>query len=357
MNKMNIAIISYGRGGMLHYALDLASILERENNISLFTTEDVSEYLITDRIKIIKDVNLKKFNSAKQVLKKYPNFDIYHFTAFHPSIYSLIFTRKIRLPNVVFTIHDCNIHPYNFKLLKRLKLKLVYNKFLMNILLNKMGMNLCLSTYVAGQVNQKYGVNPLVVRLPNFSDKFKSISKVEKHYFPKINILVFGSIEKYKGIDKVIALINYVNENSIPNIHFTIAGRISKAYTGVFEKLKNTKIYDRYILDSEIDMFFSNADFLIAPYNEVSQSGVVSLALDYHVPIIASDIGSFSEYIKPENGALLIKMCPDSILNAIKEIRKIKEKSIGNIELQRTTQFKKYNNIYENIIKGINETD
>lgn len=353
---MNIAIISYGRGGMLHYALDLASILERENNISLFTTEDVSEYLITDRIKIIKDVNLKKFNSAKQVLEQYPNFDIYHFTAFHPSLYSLIFKKRKNTQKIVFTIHDCNLHSYNFSL-KRLLISIVYGKIFMRIILCKIREVICLSSYVAGQVNQKHGINPYIVRLPNYADKFKSRFTLQKNIEKsKINILLFGGIEKYKGIDKVIALINYVDENNIPNIQFTIAGRISKAYTGVFEKLKNTKIYDRYILDSEIDMFFSNADFLIAPYDEVSQSGVVSLALDFNVPIIASDIGSFSEYIKPENGALLIKMSPESILNAIEEITEVKKDYVENKELHKSAQFKKYNDIYECIIKKTNET-
>jgi glycosyltransferase involved in cell wall biosynthesis len=349
---MKIAIISHGRGGMLHYALDLVSILEDEFEVTLFTTEDLKDFVVSNKVNIVQEINLTKFNSARLILDTFLDFDAYHFTSFHPSLYSLLFKRKKRLENVFFTMHDCNVHPYNYSFIKRIKIKFIYNKFLMKIFLKKINCTVTLSAYVAGQANQKFNIDTFIIRLPNYSNKFRVIPK-ESDYFSKkgTTLLVFGSIEKYKGVDKIIDLLKYIEENDINDINFIIAGRVSEAYLESFQSFKNLSLHDRFILDSEVDTLFKQADYIIAPYEEVSQSGVLSLALDYHLPIIASDIGSFSEYIKPENGKLLKEMTPISILKIINEGVLKRSKNCKVDELEKEQQLEKYVALYSSVQK------
>lgn len=344
MAKMKIAIISYGKGGMLHYALDLASILYIKFEVTLFTNENIEEYSIQNKIKVISAINLGDFGSAKKILREYPNFDIYHITAFHPSLYSILFAKQIN--KLVYTMHDCNIHPYGFSY-KKLKFLIVYNKFFLNLLLKRMNRIVCLSAFVAGQATQKFKIVSGIIRLPNYSEKFSQKSVIKsKINNMNLNILIFGGIEKYKGIDKVVDFIEYVDKNNIKDIQITIAGRVAKSYVEVFEKLKNTTIVNRYILDSEISDFFTEADFLLAPYTEVSQSGVVSLAIDFKLPVIASDIGSFSEYIKPHAGILLEDINPENIIKAIHNWKEKNRSYLVNKELSKEIQLEKYSNIY-----------
>ena len=49
---------------------------------------------------------------------------------------------------------------------------------------------------------------------------------------------------------------------------------------------------------------FYGADMVVLPYRNIYQSGVLFQALRYGVPILASDVGSFSEYVHPELGKL-----------------------------------------------------
>ncbi|MBP7435291.1 MAG: hypothetical protein KA799_03985, partial [Bacteroidales bacterium] len=48
-------------------------------------------------------------------------------------------------------------------------------------------------------------------------------------------------------------------------------------------------IYDRYIPDNEVPIFFSAADLIVMPYKLVKQSGITRIALRYNKPFITTD--------------------------------------------------------------------
>jgi glycosyltransferase involved in cell wall biosynthesis len=54
----------------------------------------------------------------------------------------------------------------------------------------------------------------------------------------------------------------------------------------------------RFIGNDEGADFFSNADYLVLPYREATQSGPLKIAFHYNIPVIASDINSFKEEIE-----------------------------------------------------------
>ena len=43
-------------------------------------------------------------------------------------------------------------------------------------------------------------------------------------------------------------------------------------------------------------MFFSAADIVCLPYTSASQSGVTAIAMHYHKPVVATDVGGLKEY-------------------------------------------------------------
>lgn len=137
-----------------------------------------------------------------------------------------------------------------------------------------------------------------------------------------INFLFFGRIEDYKGLH-VLAEAYKKLIQSYSNISFTVAGSgdFSK-YQSLFKELKQVNIINRYIADNEIDDYFSIPNtVLVLPYLDASQSGVIPIALEYGLPIIASDSGGLKEQMDNGNFGLFCR--PGSVDSLIKQMEYI----------------------------------
>jgi glycosyltransferase involved in cell wall biosynthesis len=74
---------------------------------------------------------------------------------------------------------------------------------------------------------------------------------------------------------------------------------------------------------------------VVLPYLEDSQSGVLFTAFSFGRPVIASDIGSFADFIEPgKTGELFPTGDPDSLMKMLVKLRENKldydEKYIAN---------------------------
>jgi D-inositol-3-phosphate glycosyltransferase len=52
-----------------------------------------------------------------------------------------------------------------------------------------------------------------------------------------------------------------------------------------------------FVPDAETEIYFKSADVLVLPYKYIFQSGVLFLAYNFGLPVIAADVGSFREHI------------------------------------------------------------
>lgn len=113
-----------------------------------------------------------------------------------------------------------------------------------------------------------------------------------------ITFLFFGRIEKYKGL-RVLSEAYKQIAKTHENIELIIAGSGNlNEYVNDFSNLPNSRIENRYISDEEVGSFFSIPNtVLVLPYLDASQSGVIPIALEYGVPIIASDTGGLREQL------------------------------------------------------------
>ena len=115
----------------------------------------------------------------------------------------------------------------------------------------------------------------------------------------KINLLFFGNIQPYKGLSHLLITVNQLSK-IYSNFNLIIAGRCENwdLQYGHLIKNQNTKLYIRFINNDEIPNFFSNSHYLILPYLNATQSGIIQIAYNYNIPIIASNLDSFKEFIK-----------------------------------------------------------
>jgi D-inositol-3-phosphate glycosyltransferase len=70
-------------------------------------------------------------------------------------------------------------------------------------------------------------------------------------------------------------------------------------------------LFDRFIKDDEVSLFFSVADLIVQPYRTATQSGVTQIAFHFEKPMLVTDVGGLSEIVtagkcgyvvKPESG-------------------------------------------------------
>ena len=172
----------------------------------------------------------------------------------------------------------------------------------------------------------------------------------------KKNILFFGLIRKYKGLDILLEAFEKLPDD----YQLIIAG---EPY-GSFEPYQ--KIIDRlpgkerivkvlkYIKDSEVSDYFSAADLAVLPYRSATQSGISSVSYHFEVPMIVTDVGGLKETIGDRGtGIVASEGSPEAISreilrffsseeirkNCIENIRKEKERLSWKTFAEKLTGF------------------
>lgn len=117
----------------------------------------------------------------------------------------------------------------------------------------------------------------------------------------KINLLFFGNIRKSKGIEELLKSIrsvqkmNNINPN---NLNFIIAGQDNQKLISETEKnIYGVNFIIRHINDDEMKYLFLKSDYILLPYKEISQSGVIEVAYSFRKPIISSKISYFKKIL------------------------------------------------------------
>ncbi len=113
-----------------------------------------------------------------------------------------------------------------------------------------------------------------------------------------INFLFFGRIEAYKGLHVLADAYSLLSQN-YPNVSLTIAGSGNFSdYKDEFQRSSNVKIINRYIKEEEIESLFDTGNTVVVlPYTDATQSGVIPIAFDFGVPVIAANTGGLVEQL------------------------------------------------------------
>lgn len=160
------------------------------------------------------------------------------------------------------------------------------------------------------------------------------------HKDNKLTFLSFGIIRDYKRPD---LLIKAANEVANENCRFVFAG-ICKEWEKYASLIENEKIFDLhigFIDDSDVASYFADADFLVLPYMDATQSGPAMIAINYGIPLIASDQPAFERLIENDSNGFICKT--GSLDSLIEVIRKALSLTKAELETMKNNQreFKK----------------
>jgi glycosyltransferase involved in cell wall biosynthesis len=253
---------------------------------------------------------LKLAYSLGKYLKKY-KIDVFHFDTISPRAIGLFSYLKKR--KVVIALHDPVPHSGednwredvpNFVFYRLAKSFIFYSKF------------------AADQFKQYYAQfkTPLLaIKLQpyTFNKRYLSAQKPTGKY-----ILFFGRLSYYKGIDLLLEAIPKVLEK-YPDEKFIIAGKPSFGYEvdqkAIEQFPKNIEVVSRYLSTEELVQMIENSKFIVCPYRDATQSGVLMTSYAAGKMVLATNVGSFPEYIKDGVNGLLAEVTPESIAQKIIE--------------------------------------
>lgn len=139
-------------------------------------------------------------------------------------------------------------------------------------------------------------------------------------------ILYFGAIKQYKGLEDLVAAFRHIAPRG--DYRLIIAGERKKGHEQYWRSIQQAierdpnrkKVLQKidFIPDSEIEIYFKAADVAVLPYTEIFQSGILFLAYAYGLPVIATDVGSFSEdIVEGRTGFVCRPRNPDELASAL----------------------------------------
>lgn len=257
--------------------------------------------------KIIELLPIKQpyFSTILKLCCKY-NIQVVHFIN-GPESRNLISSLEKKGITSISTIHD--LHPHESK-------KKWYKELRSSILNKRLKENLnYIKNVITNSQSQFKEIISLFPKKKVFFHSFPTLvteiikcgneNSEELKNLNKPYILFFGRIEEYKGIG---ILYKTFVENSCLNKNFylVIAGKGTLSFKRENNEL-NVIFINRYINDSEIANMYKNAACVVYPYISATQSGVLSLAFYFKVPILASDVSFFKDNIVPKENGLLFK--------------------------------------------------
>jgi len=135
-------------------------------------------------------------------------------------------------------------------------------------------------------------------------------------------ILYFGYIRRYKGLRYLIEAMPGVLERL--SVRLLICGEFYDQREEIFDSIDRlglnscVTIYDKFIPNEMVGVYFSAADLVVLPYISATQSGIVQIAYNYNRPVVVTNVGGLPEVVKNnQTGFVVPPKCPEAIAEAI----------------------------------------
>ncbi len=214
---------------------------------------------------------------------------VVHITHFHPWIPLVLAASRICGAKFIYTLHDNPFLPKERGIFGKANR---FEKFLASkahaVVTHSNFVKKAIETALSGKIIEVIPLGAYTHLCPDQTSFKRS---------DKIHFLFLGRIEPFKGLDLLVSAYRILHQR-LPEARLTIAGKgeISLDLRAKIDSL-GINLVNRWIKPEETCQFMADADIAVLPYHNATQSGVISLAMAYGIPVIASRVGGLSEQV------------------------------------------------------------
>ncbi|MEN9918895.1 MAG: hypothetical protein RL662_1331 [Bacteroidota bacterium] len=321
---MRVAILSpfYPfRGGLAQLNARLYTQLLKVNTVKAFTfttlypsflfpgktqfVADDDNPLIIDSQRVLSSVNpISYIRTARQIDKYAPDILIipYWMSFLAPAfgVVARLVNKKIK---IVALVH--NAIPHEKRFFDKAFARFFFNRCHGFIVMSDLVRQDVLALKPNAQI--LFAPHPIYDQYKERIDKTEACEKLGIDT-EKRTLLFFGLIREYKGLDILIEGISILDDSYQLIIAGECYGDFSK-YQQLIDaspQSANIKVFEQYIPDDMVTVLFSAADLLVLPYRSATQSGVVALAYQLELPMVATNVGALGETVLTSNAGIVV---------------------------------------------------
>jgi glycosyltransferase involved in cell wall biosynthesis len=220
-----------------------------------------------------------------------------------------------RIAPIVLTVHDSI--PFNYKPSTRLQ-------YLGAVAIMKKFDQLIVHTAAARARLENYGVAGEKINIVPHGLLGPKESAPYTGGGGCVNLLMFGGIKPYKGVDVLLRAIALLPQDARHICRLRVVGVPGMPMEPLFDLANSLGIasqvdFDlRFVPDGEIGTLMESADIQVFPYRVIDASGVLTLAIGVGRTIVASKLGVFDELLRDGiHGALVPPDDPQALAAAL----------------------------------------
>lgn len=348
--------------------------IEEKNGIKIYRNHPLNIYAIYNTLSkpaVIKPIwygidllNIHSYIIIKNILiKEKP--DVVHIHNFKGFSFAFYAVKSLNLP-LIFTVHDYFLECLQETLFRNscvvcqhpLLLCRLYIKIQRYLKDNKADIVTAPSQFVLNKLKKDgFFQNVKTMKLP-LGIELDDNKKIEKNY-KIIDILFVGRLNRYKGAH---ILINAFKQLKHKNIYLHIIGEgKEKEELKKISKYSDNITFYGFVSEKKLIELYKKANVAVVPSIWYETFGIVIIeSFKYATPVIASNIGGFSELIKNGyNGFLFepgdvneLKRLLEYLIETPTELKRLSKNAFKSVKkYSMNNHIKKLTNLYEELIR------
>ncbi len=156
------------------------------------------------------------------------------------------------------------------------------------------------------------GRRPIVVIPHGPFDHHLQGTKVRSAPADVCNVLFFGTIRPYKGLEDLVEAFNSLEPVEADRYWLTVVGETWEGWDHPASLIETSRYRDRitfvnrYVTDEELSGFLAGADVVALPYRRSSASGPLHVTMAAGRPVVVTSVGGLPEAAEGYGGAVFV---------------------------------------------------